>query len=137
MPPRVVLDPGVLVAAAIAPSGVCARLLDAALDGRIGLIVCPALTQELRDVLHRPKFRRYLSPGEVDRFVALVERVAEHHPDPTVETAISADPDDEYLVALARAAEEDSLVSGDPHLLDLGDPGPPVLRPPDLLARIT
>jgi predicted nucleic acid-binding protein len=29
------------------------------------------------------------------------------------------DPEDEYLIALARAAHADALVSGDPHLLRL------------------
>lgn len=36
-------------------------------------------------------------------------------------------PDDDYLIALARIANADYLVSGDRHLLDLAEPNPPVL----------
>ena len=48
---------------------------------------------------------------------------------------LSADPDDEYLVDLARAAEADVLVSGDAHLLELRD-RLPVMTPAEFLARL-
>lgn len=47
--------------------------------------------------------------------------------------ALSPDPDDDYLIALARVAGADYLVSGDRHLLDLADPDPPVLTPRQFL----
>jgi predicted nucleic acid-binding protein len=37
------------------------------------------------------------------------------------------------LIALARPAEADYLVSGDRHLLDLADPDPPVRTPGQFL----
>ena len=46
---------------------------------------------------------------------------------------ISPDPDDDYLIALARAAGADYIVSGDSDLLDLTDPHPPVLTPRQFL----
>ncbi len=49
---------------------------------------------------------------------------------------LTADPDDDYLVALARAAGADYLVSGDRHLLELTDPEPPVLTPREFLALL-
>lgn len=39
------------------------------------------------------------------------------------------DPGDEYLLALARAAPADYLVSGDAHLTSLAGPDPPILPP--------
>ena len=48
---------------------------------------------------------------------------------------LSADPDDEYLVDLARAAPADVLVSGDAHLLDLRD-RLPVMTPAEFLATL-
>jgi uncharacterized protein len=56
--------------------------------------------------------------------------------DPDAAPAVSPDPDDDYLVALARSAEAAYVVSGDHHLSDLADSEPPVLAPrafPDLL----
>ena len=63
------MDPGVLVAAAISPGGLCRQLLRAAVDRRFTIVVCPALVAELEEVLRRPKLRRYLSPNEVGLFV--------------------------------------------------------------------
>ena len=44
----------------------------------------------------------------------------------------SADPDDDYLIALAQS-QNAVLVSGDKHLLEIGG-GAPILAPADLLA---
>ena len=126
---RVVLDPGVLVAAAITPQGTCGQLLHAVLDQRCALIVCPGLLDELEDVLLRPRFRRYLSAEQARRYVALIGAVAERHADPVIRAGISPDPDDDYLPALAEAAGADYLVSGDPHLIGLPRPRPTVLTP--------
>jgi predicted nucleic acid-binding protein len=48
---------------------------------------------------------------------------------------LSPDPDDEYLVDLARAAPADVLVSGDAHLLDLRD-RLPVMSPAEFMATL-
>lgn len=126
-----------LVAAVIAPRGVCGQLLDAALDGRWQLVVSPQLLSELAAVLGREKFRRWLSQHEADRFVADVTAVADVRPDPVpVSGRMTADPKDEFLVALARTADVVALVSGDAHLTGLIDLDPPVLRPAAFLARL-
>lgn len=55
-------------------------------------------------------------------------------PDPRERAIHTADPDDDYLAALA-AQERALLVSGDRHLLALADRAP-VLTPRDLLDRL-
>lgn len=45
--------------------------------------------------------------------------------DPPALPGVSPDPDDEYVIALARTAQADYVVSGDRHLLDLTDSNPP------------
>jgi len=70
--------------------------------------------------------------------VALIRREAELRRDPVEVPRISADPKDDYLLALARATSADLLVSGDPHLTRLEHVRPPVTTPAriaDLLAR--
>jgi putative PIN family toxin of toxin-antitoxin system len=137
-PPRAVADPNVLIAAAIAPRGVCAQLLHAAVDGRWQPVVSPQLLDELREVLARTKFRRWLSLDEASQFVRNVRDLAEELPDPPPPaTRRSADPDDEYLLALAAAAHVTALISGDRHLTELPDLDPPVLAPAAFLASLT
>jgi hypothetical protein len=45
------------------------------------------------------------------------------------------DPNDAYLIALARQSGADALVSGDRDLAELDDPRPPVLTPAAVLDR--
>jgi len=118
--PRAVLDTNVLVSALISLGGGSARLLLELRSGAFELIVSPLLLAELREVLGRDTFRRYVSGSEADAYVELIrsEGVVRADPAPSPEP-LSADPDDEYLVDLARDARADALVTGDAHLLDL------------------
>ena len=118
--PRAVLDTNVLVSALISPGARSARLLLELRSGAFELIVSPLLLAELREVLGRDKFRRYVSEAEADAYVELIrtEGVVRADPAPSPEP-LSADPDDEFLIDLARDARADALVTGDAHLLEL------------------
>ena len=116
---RAVLDPGVLVSALITPTGTPAKLLSSARGGSFELVVSPLLLDELRLVLHREKFRRYVDLDVVDQYIELLGRDAATAADPTVPPPIRcADPDDDYLIALAHTCSA-ALVSGDSDLRDL------------------
>jgi putative PIN family toxin of toxin-antitoxin system len=128
-PFRAVLDPGVLVSAALSPAGAPAELVEIWKDGGFELVVSEALLGELEDVLLRPKFRLYLTEYEVSEYVEQFRRLAKAVPDPVVTPGLTPDPKDDYLVALARSAAAHFLVSGDPHLTELASPRPPVLTP--------
>ncbi len=133
---RVVLDPGVLVSALITPSGTPAKLLELARNGALELIVSPLLLGELEEVLAREKFRRYVDLDTVRDYIDLLRRDAEVADDPADEPPVrSADPDDDYLIALAFSRKA-VLVSGDKHLLDIAG-GAPILAPADLLRAST
>lgn len=94
---RTVVDPNVFISAQISSSGPPARIARAADGGIFELVVSELLLSELHDVLMRPRFRRYMTEGEIER-------------------AVPDDPKDDYLVALTHASNADYLVSGDPHL---------------------
>ena len=126
---RAILDPGVIVAALITPAGVCGRVVRAALDDEYTLIVSPELLAELEDVLMREKFRPYLSEAEAATAISLLARVAELGADPVEASRISPDPDDDYLIALAGAAQVDCLVSGDRDLVELAQVEPEIVTP--------
>ena len=130
---RVVLDANVLVSAAISAAGPPRQIVSAWVDGRFELIASPALLEELSDVLARPRFRRFISIATAGDFIDGLAEDAEILDDPPAQPGLSPDPDDDYLITLARAAKADYLVSGDRHLLDLTDPDPPVLTPRQFL----
>jgi putative PIN family toxin of toxin-antitoxin system len=136
---RVLADANVLVLAALSrdPRAPSVLVLEAALDGRIELITSPALLGELASVLARPRLRRYLSLQEAERFVADLAGVTDLTADPpSPHPAVCRDPADDYLVALAHAANAELLVTGDVDLLSLEKPGVPVLTPRDLIERL-
>ena len=133
---KVVIDPNVLISAVIT-SGVSAMLLDRWLTDRpFDVVVCPALVGELRTVLARERFRRWISVPESEIFVRRLEREAEQWADPADVPAMTGDPKDDYLVALYLDCDADLLVSGDSDLLDLEAEDVDVLTPGDLLARL-
>jgi uncharacterized protein len=130
---RAVLDPGVLVSALITPTGTPAKLLTATRSGSFELIVSPLLLGELKLVLLREKFRRYVDLDVVDQYVGLLRRDAAMAADPAEPPPIRcADPDDDYLIALAHSRSA-ALVSGDGHLLELSGEIP-VFTPSEFLA---
>jgi len=56
--------------------------------------------------------------------------------DPEAQPGATPDPDDDYLVALAQAADADCIVSGDMHLTQLSDSRPTVLTPREFLRSL-
>lgn len=96
-------------------------LLDAARAGVIELVTSPVLLEELAEVLQRPKFDDRLRQAQVsalevsEDYAALATIV---NPE-TIEPVISADPDDDHVLACAIAAIAELIVSGDNHLLQL------------------
>lgn len=131
-----VLDPNALVSAAISTAGPPRQIINAWVDGRFELLASPALIDELSDVLARPRFRRWISTQTAAEFIAGLQESAVIIDDPPEPAALTADPDDDYLIALARAGGADYLVSGDRHLTGLTDPEPPVLTPRQFLALL-
>jgi uncharacterized protein len=118
---RAVLDPNVVISALLSPSGSPAKVLRGWLDGAYELIVSPLLLEELERALAYPKLRERVSPAESRELLTLLREGGDLRDDPVEGPPVrSADPDDDYLIALAAAAQA-IIVSGDRHLLDLED----------------
>jgi putative PIN family toxin of toxin-antitoxin system len=113
-----VFDPNILVSALITPTGLARRVIEAGTQHRFDYVVCPWLVNEFDSVAGRPKVARVAPPPKVHQFRADFLIAARSVPDPAVR-AISRDPKDDYLVALAEATHADHLVSGDHDLLEL------------------
>lgn len=124
-----------LVAALLAPAGAPAEIVRHARDGLIEIVVSPHLLSELAEVLTRERFRRYCTLDEASEYVEGLARLAITVSDPPAERGMTRDPDDDYLVTLARVAGADALVSGDLDLLDAAIE-PRAVTPAAFVARL-
>lgn len=132
---RVVYDANVFVSAAISSGGAPARLVEHWLNGDVEVVVCPALVDELRRALARPKVARRIAAEDATQLLESVTQLAEVVTDPRCPPPVrTRDRGDDYLIALA--AEQDVvLVTGDADLLELA-PHAPVLMPRQFLERL-
>lgn len=134
---RVVIDPGVYVSAFISPRRAApAIVVEALLDGEIEALVSPLLLAELARVLGRTKFDRAASDGRGEAFVALIAERGLRVDDPAPTPGATDDPDDDYIVALARAHDAEAIVSGDRHLLSVASGDLTVWTPRSLVDRL-
>ena len=116
---RVVLDTNIIVSALLAPAGKPAAIIGIWLDGNFTLLTCAAQVDELRATLQKPRVAERIKPHKAGRLVNRVRKLAENI-DALPKVERSADPDDDYLLALSEAGQADYLVTGDKgHLLAL------------------
>lgn len=132
--PRAVVDVNVLVSALLGPEGPPAAVMRAWRAGAFELVVSARLLDELIRVTARPELARRLDSIAVDELLAALNVYAFVEDDPPAERVVKADPKDDYLVALARAAGAHAIVTGDGHLLDVEGLRPPALAPRAFLA---
>ena len=117
---KVVLDTNVLISGIIA-SGHSANILDAIRKEKFKMVTSAHLLEEFSDVISRRHIaRKYPKAAEKAEdlldFLRAFAIIVPGNPD---ETQISADRDDDYVLACAREGNAMYIVSGDPHLLDL------------------
>lgn len=125
-----VIDPNVFVSALMAkPGSPNLAIAQAVTTNKLILVACPALLQELSDVAQRERFRRWFSLEDAQRLVSALALIAEMRPDPSTIPTVCADPDDDYLFALADAANTRVIVSGDRKVQAVNIPGIEVRSP--------
>ncbi len=133
----VVVDANVFVSAAI-QRGASHRIVQAWLTGTASfeLVMCPALLDEIREVLTtRPRLRKWISLETATLFVDTITTLVDLVDDPVGTDAETRDPEDDYLIALARANDVDLIVSGDKDLLEWESQQPPVMTPSEFEQR--
>lgn len=135
---RAVADTNIVVSGLLW-HGAPRRVLDLARGGDIELFTSPALLLELDEVLLRAKFARRLNAAGVspkDLVLGYAALATVVRPSP-IGRAVEADPDDDEVVACALAVQADAVISGDRHLLTLGEfRSIPVLTPVRFLAEL-
>jgi putative PIN family toxin of toxin-antitoxin system len=134
---RVIFDTSTLVSAALREGSIPDQALLRAMHC-CDLCASEATLAELKEVLAREKFRRYLADGARERFVRAIEasvrRFTVREEDCLSLDPACRDPKDNKFLALAAKAEAEVLVSSDTDLLVL-DPwkGVLVVRPAEFL----
>jgi putative PIN family toxin of toxin-antitoxin system len=120
---RAVVDINVIVSAAIIARGNPFQVWSAWRAERFSLISSEGILAELREKLESPRIaQRYgLSAREVTAMLSLLRTQAALVPVPAQEQLIvTADPEDDRVLATGRLARADYLVTGDRGLLALG-----------------
>jgi putative PIN family toxin of toxin-antitoxin system len=109
---RLVLDTNLLISALISEQGAPARLIDAWDDQRFVLVSSKEQLEELKTVSRRERLAHFIERSDVGRFINQINAEALILQKlPLVDR--SADPADNFLLAMAVAGEADYLVSGD------------------------
>ncbi len=109
----IVIDANVFVSAAI-QRGASYRIVESWLNGTADfeIVMCPALLDEIREVLTtRPRLRKWISLQTATLFVDTIETLIDLVDDPTEVHTETRDPNDDYLIALARANDVEFIVS--------------------------
>ncbi len=119
----IVLDTNVIISALLSNEGPPAQIIDLWKAGAFDIATSDPLLDEVKRVLGYDKIKKHLglTPGEVDRLLngwRTISVVVE--PEEELEV-IEDDPDDNRVLECAVAAETDYIISGDHHLLDLGE----------------
>lgn len=134
---RVVLDSNVLLSGLRGhPNSPSAKLVAGIRQGSVQAVACPKLIGELREGLRKPYFAERISEQEALEAIAAIERAATMLPDPEEPAATLRDPGDDYLVALARGAGVESIVTGDKDLLEHAGLTPGAITPREACERL-
>lgn len=130
---RVVCDTNVLISG-ILFGGKPRELLRLCSSGKVTNFTSPALLKEAEAVLIRPKFG--LNEEQVYGIIRLFrDTFSIVRPEISL-SVITADPDDNRVLETANAAQAEAIISGDAHLLDLGQwNGIKILTPADFLVE--
>jgi len=129
---RVTADTNIIVSA-LNFSGNPARILDMAEAGEIRLSISDDILNEVQRVLQRPKFG-WTQEQVDDAIRGLLLITLQVQPKQRIDV-VKEDPTDNRIIECAAASGSEYLVSGDKHLLKIGQyKGVKVVTPADLLA---
>lgn len=114
---RWVLDTNTLISRLLVPGGTAARAVDHALALGVPLVSAETLA-ELAEVLSRPRFDRWVTLAERQRFMQLLGGVARKVPI-THRVQACRDPKDDKFLHVALNGGAEAIVTGDRDLLVL------------------
>jgi len=118
---RAVVDTNVLISGLLTGRGYPAQVIEALLQNEFKAVVSNTLLHELREVSARPRFSGYPSfQRRVDTLINYLHLEGEAYQGLVQENVVAEDPDDDFVLACATEGKADYIVTGDHHLLQLG-----------------
>ncbi len=137
---KIVADTNLIVSAVITSYGNSARVLELFRKNLIEIVISEEITIEIQRVLNYPKIRKRhgWSQEEIKRFVKRLKKFCivvapEAHSD----SIVKQDASDDKFLDCAVAGEVDYIITGDNHLLNLGQySGIPIITPKQFLDSI-
>ena len=115
--PRILLDTNILISGLLY-AGKPRKLIEMAMAGRIEIVSSIEMINELREVLSREKFG--LGIEQQTKLVDFIVRLS-HMVVLKSNFRVVSDPDDDMIINTAYDSNAKYIVSGDHHLLDLGE----------------
>jgi hypothetical protein len=120
---KIVLDTNILVSALINPHGRPAQIIDYVFENKLRLFISPPIVEELERVLSYPELmkRHGLGREKLREFISeLLSIMLLIQGEETIKV-ITEDPSDNKYLSCALNAKVDFIISGDVHLLKLGE----------------
>ncbi|MEM4727724.1 MAG: putative toxin-antitoxin system toxin component, PIN family [Candidatus Bathyarchaeia archaeon] len=117
---KIVLDTNVLLSALI-KSGKPRELIFKIADGKAQLILSRGILEEFLEVTEELKIRRYVDEEDIIAFVRVLGAISKIVSVRSKFKIINEDPPDDVILRTAKDGRADYIVSGDKHLLLLGE----------------
>lgn len=134
---KAVLDTNVLISAVIS-TGTSHEVLVEGFEGSYTVVVSPETVQEFEDTLLKYPDKFGMSQEEVEKERDTVEFFAEFVNPETELDVVEEDESDNMFLEAAVSADAEYVVSGDPHLLEMGEyRGIEILPPDEFLERLS
>jgi putative PIN family toxin of toxin-antitoxin system len=119
---KIVVDANLFARALIKPDSNPGKILELIKQNKVELVISPSIIKEIKRILLIPKIKKYhqKTAQQLDTFfndLLIFAWVVEGKAEIDV---IQADPTDNKYLACALEGEADYIISGDRHLLDVG-----------------
>lgn len=115
--PRFVIDSSTLISRVLLPGSIPAQATQKAFESG-EVLFCRETLEELRHVLGRPKFARYITLAEREQFLEFMV-VLGSFLEVVRPVRACRDPKDDFFLSLATSGEADVIVTSDKDLLAL------------------
>jgi len=135
---KITIDSNVIISALLKKDSVPAKVVLYVLSN-CQLYTSRYILEELEDVLKRPKIKRVIGwdNNRINRYLAGLEEASILLEHPPMLEIIKEDPTDNNILACAIAAQVDYIITGDNHLMQLGNfEGIQIVSPSEFLTTL-
>lgn len=119
----VVLDTSVIISALLSAEGPPAQIIDLWEAGVFDVAISTPLLDELKRALDYPQVKKFqkMTPDEINTLLGRWSTISVYVEPEVALEVVEDDPDDNRVLECAVAAKANYIISGDKHLLDLGE----------------